>query len=542
MLNTNKQSNNQNIALIGAGVSGNGALIGFSQTLKEGDTLTIFESADEPFKGFAYQTSHIALEHSLLGPISTISTFDKHTETFANWINKNKELVISKIENQYSRNTSKVLLKNVVEELRKRSNYDDYYAPRIIYGYYMEAQAQNIITKMRENGVNVNIVKENVNSIKEKGGFAINDKLYSKVLVANGCVPNEIENQNHVYSKNIKDKIRDTVIKKGNDTRIKILGSQASAMDIVKSTEDVMIKLIEDGLISKNTKITLDLVSRDGMMQRVKTPTFSYKNKFLNRENFFTELEKNGGDFLETMNTLFKKDLQALSEEQLNGMKIDFDLFDFIKNSKNTNGLELMKADLQAFQTPEYKAKRTIFVNAMTLIYEILENNSEKPEIKQLHSVLIANSGGIFYEYAQHIANELQNIELNIEKVEDVKNVAYDLSLDSRTYSKANENNLNNDLITHKMVDKNGDSLVKNLVTLGGIQHASNRFADAAFENGMNGVKCFEAGQQKLRFYELKNETNVINLFDTKVEVVPNLQERPDSPTRPNSPIQNPTL
>jgi hypothetical protein len=542
MLNTNKQSNNQNIALIGAGVSGNGALLEFSKTLKRGDTLTIFESSDEPFKGFAYQTSHIALEHLLLGPISTISTFDKHTETFANWLNKNKELVIGKIENQYSPNTSKVLLKNVLEELNKKSNYDDYYAPRIIYGYYMEAQAQNIITKMRENGVNVNIVKENVNSIKEKGGFAINDKLYSKVLVANGCVPNEIENQNHVYSKNIKDKIRDTVIKKGNDTKIKILGSQASAMDIVKSIEDVMIKLIEDGLISKNTKITLDLVSRDGMMQRIKTPTFNYDNKFLNKENFFPELEKNGGDFLKTMNTLFKKDLQALSEEQLDGITIDFDLFDFIKNSKNTNGLELMKADLQAFQTLEYKAKRTVFVNAMILIYEILENNSEKPEIKKLHSVLIANSGGIFHEYAKHIANELQNIELNIEKVEDVENVAYDLSLDSRTYSKANENNLNNDLITHKMVDKNGDSLVNNLVTLGGIQHASNRFADAAFENGINGVKCFETGQQKLRFYELKNETKVINLFDTKVEVVPNLQERPNSPTRPNSPIQNPTL
>jgi len=242
---------------------------------------------------------------------------------------------------------------------------DEIYLPRIIFGQYLQDRFHSTIDNLVELGVDIE-VRPNTEVIGIEFGELENQQKqvvsrnnlteielaehFDEIIIATGHWQDQkfcghSSHLNSVWpSQNFKIALNRLILEKSaqepppggaldRDFRIIIHGSSLSAIDAIKTIifDEGFFELGVDGKISFvapkyiikkddgteiEFNITIDLVSRNGLLPKVRGKYGDYENKYLNKENVDAIIKKKGG-FIELVDVfdLLNKDIRSAYEE-----------------------------------------------------------------------------------------------------------------------------------------------------------------------------------------------------------------------------------
>jgi hypothetical protein len=495
--------NKQNFAIIGLGISGQGATNSILKKVKEGlissdSKVTFFESSKEAFKGFPYSTERNYLEEPLLWPIQN---YDIYNETFQVWLKNNLSQIEQTIIEDWSDNTSKETIDRVIGDLRdyvsEKPAKSQFYPPRVVYGYFVEAQSLYMVKELENLGIETNIITEaNILNVEKKDGLdniiTTDNKIYSgftDTIVANGNVPQVFDKDEgidvHVYEPGFKKHVIQAILYNKNNSplKFKVVGSLAPGLDGVKVIKDAYQLLKEQNLISDNMQIDIDLVSRSGAIQRVAADKFNYKNQYLTKEEVmrmkFTSLE----EALQTYNKLFNMEYANLRSIRNDLPDIKFDINEFINYTQTHFGNSMLVFDLEHYNDPAYRAQRTILENSISSINHIIKQFPNEKQLQSLNSIILANTAPIAPSIAaETFFSDFPNVSVKAVKASNVNDNDYILKIDSRTVSAKKAIPLNNNLEKSGILNSNSVKKIE-------IDTTSNDFTKSAYINGGEAVR-----------------------------------------------------
>jgi len=242
---------------------------------------------------------------------------------------------------------------------------DEIYLPRIIFGQYLQDRFHSTIDNLVELGVDIE-VRPNTEVIGIEFGELENQQKqvvsrnnlteielaehFDEIIIATGHWQDQkfcghSSHLNSVWpSQNFKIALNRLILEKSaqepppggaldRDFRIIIHGSSLSAIDAIKTIifDEGFFELGVDGKISFvapkyiikkddgteiEFNITIDLVSRNGLLPKVRGKYGDYENKHLNKENVDAIIKEKGG-FIELVDVfdLLNKDIRSAYEE-----------------------------------------------------------------------------------------------------------------------------------------------------------------------------------------------------------------------------------
>lgn len=254
------------ITFIGSGISTSFSIISLLQTINNSNiekpnfTINIIEKNEEFLTGIAYGSR--SGNTSLL--ITSLADFLPKGEirsSFISWLSKNKNMLIKLLLNsggELSKNWLAVHKSDI-----EMNNWEHIYIPRRFFGLYIKERFDDAVTEFKKsNALQINFIHSEVEDLKAvKEGFQLilSDKslniLSKKVVLSIGMPPFKkpwsiipssqtttntvlIENPYHPsLSQNLKQ-IKG-FLKEQTAVNILILGSNASAMEMIYKTNDL---------------------------------------------------------------------------------------------------------------------------------------------------------------------------------------------------------------------------------------------------------------------------------------------------------------
>lgn len=293
----------KNIAIVGLGIAGGAALHSIYNQLKEVslsdkeapiNKIVLYESGDFLFSGPAHRPDSYA-EHLTNMEMSEMDVYADIDGGIHQWIKDNKKKLIKSIQRRYENGD---ISKDLCESSKAKLAYvaslnkwdDSVYLPRYIFGTYLVDVGKKILKDIKKLGVEVEVIKEHVAEItkltNDKEGCNViteskKSQEFSAVIVSTGHSKGPSpEGQIPAYYPQVRSELNKLLENSEvQEINIKIVGAGLTAIDMAKTLIEKYKNFSENHQNSKVPKLNIRMVSRNGILPRVRLNTLERKNK-----------------------------------------------------------------------------------------------------------------------------------------------------------------------------------------------------------------------------------------------------------------------
>lgn len=479
------------IAIIGAGIAGLGALRGmasqFKSTLNSENVLSqygqvsihVFEKEKTFGNGYAYSSEYMEPEHLINMPLDAMSLYP---DDFNQWLVRNDGRIKQEIEHIFIKRFQKEFYNlfgeffNAIHRERYEEWFGDaflqldrkykdaykafesrylcvsdpqFYAPRIIYGMYLQDSFLETLHFLKKIGVSITLHAhtEVLDIRKEDSHMRLTFKdphkesnlLFHTTIIATGHWVKKEHGTRHYFSawsakesmQRIEEILHHVVIREKSKSshkspiivKIAVLGSSLSAIDAIKV-------IFQGGTFIRNSlgdlsftppnffvsdhngvvhlaRIEVDFLSRNGLMPKVRGQYGDYKNIYLTRENIHRYMARHDGKItLSHVMQLLKDDLENAYKTAGIFIKVNWDSI----LSPPERGFKKLKIDLEkAIQGEDEQGVllwQTVYHQSSELFVEIYKH---LPAEDKLHFDLFLRTAHFIHiaPMSQYVAEEL---------------------------------------------------------------------------------------------------------------------------------------